>query len=87
MRGCVKGGRFLPGGSEPLTQLWICFIDHLEGEGPSAKRSRKFFRRAICQCGVRTLLVAAAPAFELFPCIREAEENFAIQALIAQPAI
>lgn len=54
---CVKGGRFLPGGSEPLTQQWICFIDTLEGEGPSIARSRKFLRRAIRECGMRPLFV------------------------------
>jgi len=48
----------------------------------------EFIRRSIRQRAVRTLLVVvASPLVEFSPCVGQVQENFHVQAFIAQPAV
>ena len=86
--GVVKGGRFLPGGSEPLTTPWLCLIHNLKGEGPVPESLAEFFRGLVRKRAVRALLVViAAPLIQLAPRVGQVEKDLSIQAFVAQSAV
>ena len=77
----------MPDGSEPLAYHRLCLVDDRQGAG-SSQRPSEFVRCSIRERRVGALLViVAAPAFELFSRVAEAEKDFAIQAFIAEAPI
>jgi hypothetical protein len=84
----VKGGRFLPGASEPLTGRRLYLRDDREGEGAVRKQLCEFCRRPIVKRAVwPVVIVIVTPAFDLLPRIGEIEEHFHVQAFVAEPTV
>src|SRR5581483_2523092 len=84
----VKGGRFLPGASEPSTRCWRCLTYAGEGEGPTPDTADKLFGCSIGKAAMwARLIVIVPPAFQLLPCVRQVKEHLAVQTFVPESSV
>ena len=79
----VKGGRFLPGVSEPLTGRWARRIDGREGEAAAGSDGRKLRRCSVVECAVRSCSVEiSSPPLKLSLRIGDIKEHLSVQKIV-----